>query len=213
MIDVRCTNQAPAILSVPLTSAIADRVYVYAVRAVDVEQDLVLYDLTSKPDGMTINPVTGVIRWTPGTTQIGLHDIVITATDSAGAVGRQSYTIKVSSPTDKLDPNDPDSPPIGNRPPIITSIPVFSAEVEAVYEYAVTAVDPDGDTITFTADQMPDGMTINSTTGVIRWTPTAAQAGEYTLIVTVMDSNNAVASQGFVLVAAVNQPPVINRLR
>ena len=209
VIDVRCSNQGPAILSIPLTSAIADRVYLYPVRAVDPEQDVLLYDLTSSPAGMSINPVTGVIRWNPATTQIGLHDIVITATDSSGAVGRQLYKIKVSSPTDKLDPNDPDSPPIGNRPPLITSTPVFSAEVEAVYEYPVTAVDPDGDDIRFSAALMPSGMTIDATTGVIRWTPTAAQAGEYTLIITVTDSNNAVATQGFILVAAVNQPPVI----
>ncbi len=210
VIDTRCSNLAPAILSIPLTSALAGRNYIYAVRAVDAEQDLLMYDLTSKPEGMSINPVTGVIRWTPLTSQIGLHDIVITATDSAGAVGRQSYKIKVGSPTDKLDPNDPNSPPIGNRPPVITSTPVFSAEVDAVYEYAVTAIDPDGDDISFAAEQMPEGMHIDPVTGVIRWTPTAAQAGEYTLIITVKDSNNAVASQGFVLVAAVNQPPVIN---
>jgi hypothetical protein len=195
VIDVRCANTAPVIVSVPPTSAVAARTYLYAVRAEDLERDTLEFALPTKPVGMTIDERTGVIRWAPTAAQIGLHDIVITATDSFGAVGRQMFSVKVGNASDRVDPDDPTSPPIGNRAPIITSTPNFTAEVDTAYEYPVIAIDPDGDALTYSVSPLLAGMTI-SPTGLIQWTPAAAESGQHTLSVTVRDANNAIATQG-----------------
>lgn len=72
-----------------------------------------------------------------------------------------------------------------NQTPIITSTPIITATMGAAYTYNVTATDPDGGTLTYFLVSSPAGMTINSSTGLITWTPTAA--GNYNVEVRVSD--------------------------
>ena len=85
--------------------------------------------------------------------------------------------------------NNIDSAPISistNYPPIITSTPVTSATVGQAYIYDVNATDADGDTRTYSlAATKPSGMIINSSTGLITWTP--ATIGDYNVTVEVSD--------------------------
>ena len=87
--------------------------------------------------------------------------------------------------------------PSVNSAPIITSAPVTLAVQDQAYTYAVTATDPDGDSMTFSLTQSPSGMVINAVTGVISWTPTAAQQGNNAVTVKVQDSNGNSSSQVF----------------
>ena len=74
-----------------------------------------------------------------------------------------------------------------NSSPVIESDPVTTAKEGAVYNYDVEAIDPDGDTLTYSLTTGPDGMTINSATGVINWTPTEEQIGENEVEIEVSD--------------------------
>jgi len=97
-----------------------------------------------------------------------------------------------------------------NHPPIVTSSPIFTATVGVAYIYNVTATDPDGNTLTFSLTTNPPGMTINSSSGLINWTPTAA--GFYNVWVKISDDGYPVESltQRFVIhVGPANQPPTI----
>jgi len=74
-----------------------------------------------------------------------------------------------------------------NSAPVIESDPVTTAKEGAVYTYDVEATDPNGDTLTYSLTTGPDGMTINSATGVISWTPTEEQIGENEVEIEVSD--------------------------
>ena len=74
-----------------------------------------------------------------------------------------------------------------NSSPIIESDPVTTAKEGAEYTYNVEATDPDGDTFEFSLLVHPTGMTINSTTGVISWTPTETQIGANEVEIEVAD--------------------------
>jgi len=76
-----------------------------------------------------------------------------------------------------------------NSEPVIESDPVTTAEEGALYTYDVAATDPEGDTLTYSLITSPDGMTINSSTGVISWTPAAA--GSFEVTVEVSDSSKS----------------------
>jgi hypothetical protein len=81
------------------------------------------------------------------------------------------------------------APPI-NQPPTITSIAITSATEEEAYNYNVSATDPDvGDTLIYSLTTKPTGMTIDSATGVINWTPTSADIGNHDVTVKVSDGN------------------------
>ena len=79
-----------------------------------------------------------------------------------------------------------------NKPPVITSIPITTAKVELEYSYNVFATDPNGDNLTYSLLAYPNGMTINSSTGLIVWTPTNNQVREYEVEVEVSDGELSV---------------------
>lgn len=72
-----------------------------------------------------------------------------------------------------------------NNAPVITSTPVTSATKNQAYTYDVNATDSDGDTLIYSLTTTPSGMSINSSTGLITWTPTAT--GDYYVTVRVSD--------------------------
>lgn len=74
-----------------------------------------------------------------------------------------------------------------NKAPIIESTPITTAKEGALYTYEVEATDPEEDELEFTLLINPTGMTINSSTGVINWTPTEEQIGENEVEVEVSD--------------------------
>lgn len=196
VVDVNCVNLPPNILSIPPTQAFVGQTYYYPVRTVDPEGDGLVF--TTSGGSVPIDSQSGLIAWTPDTA--GPQSVTIQVSDGANIV-EQSYNILV------LDP----LPGSLNRPPEITSSPVFSAEVGTEYQYTVEAIDPDGDELTYSfavdgssnpirpADMAFDGNTI-------RWTP-GAVAENVRVAILVTDTSGAVASQGFSITVAQNLPP------
>jgi hypothetical protein len=90
---------------------------------------------------------------------------------------------------------------ITNRPPVIISLPPIAIS-NGKYVYEVKANDPDGDILTFSIEDAPQGMTIDSATGVIQWDIPAATDVElpptYNIRIVVSDGD-AVAFQGFTI--------------
>lgn len=74
-----------------------------------------------------------------------------------------------------------------NSEPVIESDPITTTQEGALYTYTVEATDPEGYTLTFSLITSPDGMTINSSTGEINWTPTEEQIGANEVTVEVSD--------------------------
>ena len=125
----------------------------------------------------------------------GSYNVELTITDNKGATASATKTITVTETT--------------NQAPIIISTPITNATVGLLYTYDVNATDPDGDTITYSFYSIytrPNGMSINSTTGVISWTPTSIQIGDTLVMVKVSDDTLS-ATQSFTIV--VSEPSVI----
>lgn len=207
-VHVGCSNLPPAIVSVPRTTAVTGRLYVYAAHAEDVERDPLAWALAQAPANMSIDPQTGVIRWAPASAQIAAHDVVIEVSDGLNTA-TQRYTVVVSSSDEPIDPNDPAKGTKGNRPPVITSTPNFAAEMGTLYSYQVTAVDPDGDAVSFSlAGNPPASMAIDAS-GLVTWTPVAGDEGDRLIHVSATDVNGATSSQGYLLSVRDNRPPRI----
>ena len=83
---------APTITSSPDTTAVVDQLYDYDVDATG--DPTPTYSLDTHPTGMTINPTSGLIEWTPTIGQVGLHPIKVNASNSKGW-DTQSFSIEV----------------------------------------------------------------------------------------------------------------------
>ena len=94
-----------------------------------------------------------------------------------------------------------------NRGPTVTCEgQAFS--VGEIVSYQVIASDPDGDTLTYSITDLPPGLTVNSTTGLITGTTTVA--GTYNATVMVDDGNGATNSCLMTwVISAVNNPPTV----
>ena len=169
-------NNAPVFTSTPITSATEDTPYSYDANATDADGDTLTFSLDVAPTGMTINPTSGVVSWTPNASQVGNQNVVVRVSDGNGGATMQSFAISVSG--------------AANQVPSITSTPATSATVDQLYQYDVNATDADGDTITYSLDVAPAGMSINGTTGLITWTPTSSQTGTHAVTVRAADASS-----------------------
>ena len=178
---------APTITSTADTSGTVGQPYQYDVDATG--NPVPTYALAvGFPAGMTINATSGLIQWTPSAA--GDYPVTVQATNVAGTA-TQNFNIHVS---------------LAPQSPTITSSPVTTATAGQPYEYDVDAT---GYPVPTYALQVgyPAGMTINSASGLIQWTP----AGSGDFPVTVVASNIVgTATQDFTIhVTAAPQAPVI----
>ncbi|MGE3164653.1 MAG: putative Ig domain-containing protein [Planctomycetota bacterium] len=189
-------NQPPVITSVPGFVAVVGQTYEYPVSAIDPEGLAVEFSLVSPPVGMTIDPQTGLLSWTP--TQPETATVAIRALDPALAFGSQVFTLTASPP---------------NTLPTFDSTPVLTATVGGTYRYDVNALDGDGHALTFLLAAGPAGMQINPLTGLITWVPTAAQIGPNPVTVVVDDGHFGNVPQTFTVTVAPDvTPPTVQIL-
>ncbi|MBA7579215.1 hypothetical protein ES708_21084 [subsurface metagenome] len=87
-----------------------------------------------------------------------------------------------------------------NKAPEITSEPITTATVGVEYTYDVEAIDPDGDTLTYTLTTSPRDMEIDEYTGLITWTPKLL--GNYAVTVVVSDEEFSVTQDFTIVVSA-----------
>jgi len=85
-----------------------------------------------------------------------------------------------------------------NRAPVITSSPKGPMG-QGLFEYTVTASDPDNDPLTYKLDTAPSGMTIESNTGKVSWQMPAGFSSPQQVRISVDDGNQGQAFQEFTL--------------
>jgi hypothetical protein len=102
---VTVKNAPPRITSQPTTSLDRDDTYVYQVAAEDSDGDPIIYSLTSAPEGMTIDPESGLIRWKVTRKDKGIHPIEITVANDDGAKTMQRYDLRIDDLTEPSTPS------------------------------------------------------------------------------------------------------------
>jgi hypothetical protein len=153
---VLIVTETAVITSNPITQTSVGQLYNYDVDATGYPTPT--YALTTAPTGMSINPNTGLIAWTPGAG--GVYSVTVTANN---AVGSQNQAFNL----------------MATQTPTIASTPVTEIGINQSYSYDVTATGYPAPTFTLTT--APPGMTIDQNSGLIEWTPDAG--GTFTVTV------------------------------
>jgi len=78
-----------------------------------------------------------------------------------------------------------------NRPPVLGSIGDKTVNEGHLITFTISAADPDGDPLTYSASNMPSGATFNPTTKTFTWTPSYRQASSYHNVQFVVSDSNA----------------------
>jgi len=157
---------------------------------VDGDNDPLQFDLAASPGNMTIDSTSGKILWTPDAP--GVYPVNVSVSDG-NATSNQIFEIFV---------------PGANRPPRITNTTLPDATVGVPYSFKVPAIDDDGDALTFILVNKTGNMALDSSTGVLNWTP--EKSGTCSVSVKISDSETSIIYDFLITVrmASHNQLPM-----
>jgi hypothetical protein len=154
------------------------------------------YSGESLPQGAVLDPASGTLNWTPGFTQAGSYQVTIKITDSGGLSAELKVPVEVSDI---------------NRPPQLQSVPAQSADENAAISFNLSATDEDTDNqLVYSIGNLPDGASLDESSGQFSWTPGYDQAGNYTLSAKVSDGTTESTTTISVTVNDVNRAPTID---
>ncbi|WP_205720084.1 putative Ig domain-containing protein [Fodinibius halophilus] len=120
--------------------------------------------------------------WRPTSDDIGRHNVKVIASTSGGQTDSTTFTINVRS---------------FNSPPRFAPIRSITIPVGESFTLPVQATDPDGtnkNLVRFLGVDMPDGASIDETTGEFKWTPKARQVGKNSFRIIATDQYGAAKS-------------------
>jgi hypothetical protein len=119
---------APEITSTPETSIKVGEQYTYDVEATG--DPAPTFSLTESPDGMTIDPTTGLIEWTPANEQLGDNSVTVEAINTAG-IDTQTFIIIVLAVEAEID-IEPDSLNMKSQGKFITVHIQLTGQIENI---------------------------------------------------------------------------------
>jgi hypothetical protein len=95
---------------------------------------------------------------------------------------------------------------VANLPPqIISGAPALAVSGQP-YTYDMDAVDPEEDTVTYSAEGLAPGMFLDPVSGVLSWLPDASALGDHELVLTAADPGGAAASEPVRITVRIPQP-------
>ena len=182
------TNRNPQVTDPGDQSSAEGAVVSLQIEASDPDGNSLTYSASGLPDGLSIEPNTGLISGTISYTAYSPtpYNVVITVTDNGSPAldGQTNFTWTVSNT---------------NRSPELTNPGLQSSAEGSSISLQIAADDPDGDTLTYSASGLPDGLSINESSGLISGSIsfTAHTSSPYVVTITVIDNGSpAMQDQG-----------------
>ncbi len=168
-ITVIDNNRAPVLVPISNKTVAEGQTLSFPVFAIDPDGNSVVLSTNSLPAGADF--ADGVFTWTPGYSQSGTYQVTFTASDNI-LTDTGTVTINVEST---------------NRPPVLGQIADQTVSTPGTVNFTVSSSDPDGDTVTLSAQNLPAGAAFQN--GTFTWSPTNQQAGTYEVTITANDGN------------------------
>lgn len=162
-------NMPPEISGTPAPSVTVGNAYSFAPTASDPDGDPLTFTIQNLPAWASFNAQTGVLAGTPQAGDTGTYaNIAISVSDNRVSSSLPAFSISVNA---------------ANAAPSISGTPAASVVAGSTYSFTPTASDPNGDTLTFSIDNMPAWAGFDSASGALSGTPQMTDVGNYTGIV------------------------------
>jgi hypothetical protein len=167
---VDLSNNPPVLNSIGNRIVQVSEKLVITITATDPDGDNLTYSATNLPSGASFDPTTHTFRWIPK--QTGVYQVTFTVTDNGVPQQSASETTSITVVT--------------NHPPVFDTLPKYTVAIGQTLQFTVHATDPDGDSITYSSNNLPAGATLNAATGAFQWTP--SKSGSYKVTFTATDN-------------------------
>jgi hypothetical protein len=163
----------------------------FAVNATDPDGDTLTYSASGLPVNATFNPESQMFSWTPVYGQAGSYNVTFTVSDGV-LQDSKSVHIIVNG---------------GNNAPVFEPIADASVNQKEVLKVQVTASDPDGDVLRYSASNLPVGANFNPGTRQFTWSPAYNQVGNYKVTFRVSDGTLSTSRDVIFTAKKVNYAP------
>ncbi len=190
--QVLSSNSAPVVTSPGDQNNQVDDTISLTITATDIDNDPLTYQATGLPTGLVINASTGVISGT--LTEVGQYTTQVSVSDGQEATVIQ-FTWSVL---------------VNNLPPTLDPIANQNNVVGDSISLQLSATDPNNDPIAYSATGLPDGLNLNTQTGLISGQTSLANV--FNVSVSVSDGELASNRSFTWTVTAAPEPIVINPL-
>ncbi len=205
ILEPSLTNRPPLFDALPTIVQPALRPLQLNLPFSDPDSDALTFQLLSNPttgqsppNGITLDPETGLLDWIPQRQDIGVHQVFVRAVDGRGGSKSAEIRIEVTPPT---------AP--SNRRPVIHSSPADKVPANQTYRYSILATDPDFDPLKYTIAIGPEGISIDRETGELAWNTTSQDVGLHEIVVRVTDTEGATTLQAFQVMVTPSIPLTI----
>jgi hypothetical protein len=150
---------------------------VLALAALDPDGDPLSFSATNLPAGASLDPQTGVLRWTPNLIQAGDYDGIVLSVSDGHRSDSETISLQVVN---------------RNQAPVLTPLADQSTRETAELSFTLVANDFDGDPIAYASvNPLPAGARFDGRSATFTWTPNYDQAGEYLLSFLAQDPDGA----------------------
>ncbi|MEZ5336394.1 MAG: putative Ig domain-containing protein [Methanolobus sp.] len=168
----------------------------FTVSATDDNDDTITYSASGLPGGATLDSSSGAFRWTPAYDTADSYSVTFTATAN-GLSDSETITITVTHV---------------DRAPVLDSIGNKEVDENTLLTFNISATDPDGDLITYSASNLPEGSTFTPSTGVFSWTPGYNDSGNYDVEFSATANGLRDVETITITVGDYNRPPVLSSI-
>ncbi len=195
-------NNPPQIVGVPPVTVQVGQPYQFAPSATDADGDTLTFRIENRPEWATFSPSTGRLEGTPPSTTKPLYErVLISVTDGKASSELPAFSITVQGV------------PSANTAPTISGTPATSVVTGNAYAFIPQVVDPDGQTLAFSATGKPAWAEFDTVTGRLSGTPAASDVGAHgPIVISVSDGVASASLPGFTVgVTAGSTPGTGNR--
>ncbi len=191
--DVVQTNLAPELNHIGNQTVSEGDTLTFTISATDPDSDTITFSATNLPPGATFTQSTGLFTWNTGFDDAGNYpDIEFTATDNGTPLELDLELITIT---------------VGdvNRMPELTNPGPQTVVEDDSVTFSVSATDPDNNTVTLSASNLPDGATWSGT--AFSWNTDRFDAGTYVVTFIATDDGTPAESASLDVVITVGDNP------
>jgi len=191
-------NAVPTIVGTPETKAVVGQTYEFAPEATDPDEDVLTFEIDNRPGWASFSPSTGRLSGRPPASAAArvYGDIRISVSDNKAVAELPAYDLEV------------EADPSANTAPTISGSPATTVTVGNSYAFTPEAVDPDGQVLSFSVDNLPSWAGFDTLTGELSGTPAEADVGTFDgIVISVSDGAASSSLPSFDISVSAGEPP------
>lgn len=187
-ITIAAVNDAPTLAAIAALTTNEDTAKTFTAVGADIDSTTLTYTAAGATKGVVTGGANGAFTYTPNANANGTDTFTVTVSDGA-LTATQTVTVNITPVPDA---------------PVVAATQAVSTNEDVSKAITVTATDPDGDVLTYTAGAAGHGtVTGGGANGAFTYIPTANFHGTDTFVVTVSDGALTATQTVTVTVASV----------